>query len=230
MIYITGDTHGEYYRIWEFCSLCETTQNDILIILGDAGINYYLDDEDDSLKSELSLLPITLFCVHGNHEERPHNISSYEEKLWHEGLVFFEENYPNLLFAKDGEIYDIDGKKAITIGGAYSVDKYFRMRGGIPWFDSEQPEEYTKDFVESKLQKANWKVDFVFSHTCPLKFVPTDVFLPMIDQRTVDQSTEIWLDGIEEKLEYQQWYFGHFHCDRQIGKATILYEEIMELV
>lgn len=86
------------------------------------------------------MLPITFFCVHGNHEERPENISTYEEKRWHEGMVYFEEEYPNILFAMDGEIYDFDGEKAIVIGGAYSVDKYKRLSNGQPWFDSEQPD------------------------------------------------------------------------------------------
>jgi len=39
-----------------------------MIILGDAGINYYLYERDYELKEQLAQLPITLFCVHGNHE------------------------------------------------------------------------------------------------------------------------------------------------------------------
>lgn len=50
------------------------------------------------MKEELSQLPITFFCIHGNHEERPYNISTYEEKQWRGGLVFHEEEYLNLLF------------------------------------------------------------------------------------------------------------------------------------
>lgn len=198
--------------------------------MGDVGVNYYLDANDDQLKEELSQLPITFFCIHGNHEERPYNISTYEEKQWRGGLVFYEEEYPNLLFAEDGEIYDFDGKKAIVIGGAYSVDKFYRLRNGLPWFDSEQPDERTKSIVEAKLAKENWKVDVVLTHTGPLKYLPTDEFLSSIDQETVDQSTEIWLDGIEENLDYEQWFFGHFHTDRLDGDIVILFNEIMELI
>ena len=71
MIYITGDTHRDFARVEEFCEEYGTTEDDILIILGDVGINYYLDDRDDEIKEELSQLPITLLCIHGNHEERP---------------------------------------------------------------------------------------------------------------------------------------------------------------
>ncbi|GAA4077099.1 metallophosphoesterase [Amphibacillus indicireducens] len=197
--------------------------------MGDVGVNYYLDANDDQLKEELSQLPITFFCIHGNHEERSYNISTYEEKQWRGGLVFYEEEYPNLLFAEDGEIYDFDGKKAIVIGGAYSVDKFYRLRNGLPWFDSEQPDQRTKSIVEAKLDKESWEVDIVLTHTGPLKYLPTDEFLSSIDQGTVDQSTEIWLDELEEKISYKQWFFGHFHTDRLDGDIVILFNEIMEL-
>jgi len=81
----------------------------------------------------LEQLPITLFCIHGNHEERPYEIDTYEEMEWHGGMVYVEEEYPSLLFARDGEVYDFEGKKAIAIGGAYSVDKHYRLRNGLQW-------------------------------------------------------------------------------------------------
>jgi len=34
----------------------------------------------------------------------------YEEKAWHRGKVYYGEEYPNLLFAIDGAIYDFDKK------------------------------------------------------------------------------------------------------------------------
>ena len=34
MIYITGDKHGDYRDVFEFCSDHETTTDDILIVLG----------------------------------------------------------------------------------------------------------------------------------------------------------------------------------------------------
>lgn len=77
MIYITGDKHGDYRSVFDFCNKHMTTIDDIMIILGDAGINYYLNERDNVLKDSLLNLPITLFCVHGNHEERPENIKNY---------------------------------------------------------------------------------------------------------------------------------------------------------
>ncbi|MDE7297268.1 MAG: metallophosphoesterase, partial [Lachnospiraceae bacterium] len=40
MIYITGDTHGQFGRIEAFCKRFGTSKDDVMIILGDAGINF----------------------------------------------------------------------------------------------------------------------------------------------------------------------------------------------
>lgn len=41
-VFITGDTHGNFQRIIDFCEREETSKEDLMVILGDAGINYYL--------------------------------------------------------------------------------------------------------------------------------------------------------------------------------------------
>ena len=41
VIYVTGDTHGDFDRIAHFCARMKTKPSDIMIILGDAGINFY---------------------------------------------------------------------------------------------------------------------------------------------------------------------------------------------
>lgn len=228
MIYITGDTHGNFDRVFDFCDEYGTTREDILIILGDAGINFYLDERDDELKRKLSDLPITLFCIHGNHEERPYEVDGYEEMQWHGGTVCVQPEFDNLIFALDGEIFDLDGRKTIVIGGAYSVDKFYRLNYGLPWFETEQPDEIIKNYVEKQLEKANWRVDVVLSHTAPKKYEPTWSFLPNIDQSRVDKSTEIWLDKIEDKLSYDNWYLGHYHVEDRQGSVSIMYEEIEE--
>ncbi len=224
MIYITGDTHGEFARIETFCRRFETSRDDILIILGDAGINYEGGAQDQPKKEFLESLPITFFCIHGNHEQRPSTIEGYKETLWHEGIVYCEEAYPHILFAKDGEVFDFNGRQTIVIGGAYSIDKMTRLTYGYGWWPDEQPSEEIKAYVEQQLDGLGWMADVVLSHTTPLKYVPTEVFLPGIDQRTVDRSTEIWLDTIEDRLKYRKWYCGHFHTAKKIDRLEIMFD------
>ena len=137
-----------------------------------------------------------------------------------------EDDYPNLLFAKDGEIFDLEGRKAIVIGGAYSVDKYYRLRNGMNWFQDEQPSDEIKRQTEQALENCQWKVDLVLSHTCPQKYVPIEAFLPGLDQSMVDHSTEEWLDTIEDRLDYQSWYCGHWHIDKRIDKLHFMMRSV----
>lgn len=225
MVYLTGDTHGDFRRIKQFCFKVTPTLDDTLIILGDASFNYYANYRDEKAKIYASKLPITFFCIHGNHERRPTTIPTYIEKEYHGGTVWFEEAYPNILFAKDGEIYDFDGKKCIVIGGAYSVDKFYRLTMGWSWFSDEQPSPEIKRQVEEQLASVDYKVDVVLSHTCPVKYEPVETFMPNIDQSKVDRSTEIWLGEIESKLTYKKWYCGHYHIAKKIDKLQFMFDD-----
>lgn len=75
-----------------------------------------------------------------------------------------EDDYPNLLFPVDGDIFDLAGKQCIVIGGAYSIDKFYRLRWGYPWWADEHPSEDTKAYIEQQIQRH--PVNIVFSHTC----------------------------------------------------------------
>jgi 3-oxoacid CoA-transferase subunit A len=230
MVYITGDIHGQTERIIYFADRFGMTEEDIIVILGDVGANYYLNKRDKKTKEALSSIKPTILCIHGNHEARPDKIAGYETKIWNDGLVQYQPDYPNLLFAVDGALYNIDGKQCIALGGAYSVDKYYRLEKGYAWFEDEQPSDAIKNYVNNQLLSVSNKVDVVFSHTCPFKYEPKEAFLSCIDQSTVDDSTEKWLDAIEDKLDYKAWYCGHWHTDKRIDKMHFLFEgwEVLE--
>ena len=220
MIYITGDIHRDFSRIYKL----KKDSDNMLIVLGDVGINYYLNEEDKNCKEHLKKLKLKLFCVRGNHEERPENISTYKEVEMFGGKVFIEEEYPNLVFAKDGETYNIDGKKILVIGGAYSVDKQYRLLHGYKWFKDEQ---LTKEEMDTILEKVKGKhFDIVLTHTCPYKYEPREVFMQGLDQSKVDKSMEHFLDEIEENISYDKWYCGHYHTEKQVDKLEFMFGRI----
>lgn len=72
-------------------------------------------------------------------------------------------------------------------------------------------------------------MEIVLSHTCPQKYVPTEAFLPGLDQSLVDHSTEEWLDYLEDKLDYEAWFCGHWHIDKRIDKMHFLMHGIEAL-
>ncbi len=204
----------------------QPTQNDVMIVLGDAALNYFGEEKDSSRKFFVNSFPFTTFCIHGNHEMRPWEVHGIKTMEYNGGMVWYEEEYPKILYAKDGEVFDFDGFKCIVIGGAYSVDKYIRLARGWNWFDNEQPSPEIKQAVERRLDSIGRKVDIILSHTCPFKYEPIETFISGIDQTQVDTSTEEWLDTIEESVEYKKWYCGHFHTSKKTHKLQFMFEDI----
>lgn len=225
MIYYTGDIHGSAAEVIAFCNKMELTEDDIVILLGDVGANYFGNWRDTDIKAELQELPPTFFCIHGNHEMRPSTIPTYLTKEWNGGTVWYEEEYPSLLFAKDGELFTLDGQTHLVLGGAYSVDKYYRLSRGYGWWEDEQPSEEIKAACQRRIEACGHVVDIVLSHTCPYKYIPREAFLPMINQDSVDDSTERWLDSIGDSLTYKRWYCGHWHINKRIDKMHFLFHD-----
>lgn len=228
----TGDTHGGMATIARVGNIQRNMncvpEETAIIILGDAGLNFYLNNTDKKYKKLLNNQGYHIYCVRGNHEERPENIPGMvlieDENVGN--LVWFEEAYSNIRYFVDGNVYNIDNHSVLVLGGAYSVDKWYRLaRAGYArdeaetanpkkcgWFKDEclTPEEM-KVISESCAGK---KFDFVLSHTCPLSWEPSDLFLGGIDQTTVDKSMEIWMDDLKNKIDWRIWLFGHYHADR----------------
>lgn len=208
---VTGDTHGQFSR---FKSL-SPMQNLAIIILGDAGINYHLDERDLGAKRYLAKFPFTFYCVRGNHEARPSDVKGMELS-WDanvSGMVWMEDEFPNIRYFQDWGVYYIDGLRTLIIGGAYSVDKHYRIANGWKWFENEQltPREM-EECERHSVQVPQF--DLVLSHTCPRSVQPTDLFLGCIDQSSVDSTMEEWMDRLGRKLEWKIWLFGHYHADR----------------
>lgn len=244
--FITGDKHRHFGQVKKFCKDMNTRRKDVLIILGDAGFNYYDDKRDDELKKEISALNITLFCLHGNKENRPQNVGTYGFRDFCGGKVYYEPKYPNIYFAIDGQIYTFEGKKYMVVGGAHSVDKLYCLEHNTPFWYDEMPDDTVKKTVEQRLQKEGNRIYGMMTHTCPIGYLPNEMFMSTrqnakikrkprrirpakLFKPDIDRSTEIWLGELEKKLDYQVWFCGHYHIDKQIDKIQMLYHDIRPL-
>jgi len=198
---------------------------DVVILLGDVGVNYDLGKRDKGAKVSLNRLGPTFLCVHGNHEERPENILGYEIVENDMGSFYQDARYPNILFCMDGNVYTIEGRTFLVLGGAYSVDKPWRVANRWHWFESEQMDDATKTRIRER-----WfgtKVDVIVSHTCPYRYMPREAFMQGLDQNTVDNSMERFLDECEQNIAYGAWFCGHWHLYKRIDKLTFLYQDIV---
>ena len=172
MVYYTGDIHGNAKAIVAFAQYFELTESDTIVILGDVGANYYGNRRDRYCKDALARIKPTVFCIHGNHERRPDTLTGYKQKEWNSGLVWYEDGYPNLLFARDGDIFTMEGTRHLVIGGAYSVDKYYRLENDLLWFADEQPSAEIKTDVEDynldKVDPALWALEGLAAALLPV--------------------------------------------------------------
>lgn len=199
-----------------------------IIILGDAGLNFYLNKTDKKYKKLLNSQGYHIYCVRGNHEQRPELIANMhlENDSNVGNMTWVEEDYPNIRYFVDGGNYVIGGHPVLVIGGAYSVDKYWRLiRAGYSkndgdiadpkkcgWFKDECLTQ--EEMIAIQESNKGKKFDFIFTHTAPIDWEPTDLFLGCIDQTTVDKSMEYWLNNLKETFDWGVWCFGHYHADR----------------
>ena len=220
---ITGDTHSKVAerleRIKTFAPEYVPEETGI-IILGDAGFNYWLNNTDKKNKEKSAAFGYTIYCLRGNHEERPENLGydlETDENVG--GLVYADPHCSNIKYLLDGNIYQINGFKCLAIGGAYSVDKWYRLQRAAMngqsfsgWFEDEQLNDWEKNAIFNQIKGEHF--EFVFPHTAPFSWEPTDLFLSGIDQSHVDKSMEEWLEEVKNNIYWDTWCFGHYHADR----------------
>ena len=203
-----------------------------VIILGDVGLNYHKTKHDWKNKHKAASYGYTLYCLRGNHEDRFSNTKTeiiYQHDPNVGGMIMWEDEFPNIKYFLDWvNSYIIMGKHVLTIPGAYSVDKWYRLQNDWMWFPDEQLT--AEEMQEAEDEFAGGEFDLVLSHTCPYSWMPTDLFLSMIDQSTVDKSMELWMNEFKDKIDWDLWCFAHYHTDRiERPGVEIFYQEVEDL-
>ena len=207
MIYITGDTHGDRARFVENnMGDNEWTSDDYLIVCGDFT---YVFRNNDSEKEFLDYLekekPYTICFCDGNHENFP-AIFSYPEEEWNGGRI--HRIRKNIFHLMRGQIFEIEGKKVFTFGGAYSMDRYKRKLGISYWNDELPSDTEYKETVKNLKEHDN-KVDIIITHTAPREIIRRMGYYPDVH----DMELTGFLEWIMYEVNFQNWYFGHWHTD-----------------
>ena len=218
---LVSDTHGDFSRFYKLNEAVPEDEVWGVIILGDAGLNFWLNKRDNKNKYRIcdKYPKLRFYCVRGNHEARPEDVEGME-LLWDDEVgdkVYWQPEFPNIKYFIDGFEYNINGYKTLVCGGAYSVDKYWRLEkqaagfyGG--WFANEQLDANERALIDELVEGQTY--DLILTHTCPWSWEPRDLFLNCVDQSSVDASMEIWMDQLKEKMIWGVWLCGHFHDDR----------------
>lgn len=252
MIYTTGDTHAQFDRRFKaksFPEQKEMTKDDYLIICGDFGGIWARGGESNSEKHWLDWFndrSYTLLFIDGNHENFD-RLEEYPQKEWKGGKV--QVIRPSIYHLMRGQVYEIDGKKIFTFGGASSHDlsgglldpedpDYLRKKRElereyepyrikhISWWEQELPSEEEMQEGLDNLQKHNNTVDFIITHCCSTS---TQQEMGVSAKYAPDKLTD-YFDRIKKMVNYKKWIFGHYHDNTKVnGKEILIYEQIMRL-
>ena len=244
MIYITGDTHGNWMRRLNrraFPEQRNMTREDFVIICGDFGI------WDDSKEERYNLnwlegKSFTTLFVDGNHENFD-LLNGYPISEWHGGKIRVIR--PHIFHLMRGQVFDIGGKRFFTFGGACSHDmkdgileigdprikrwrnswqRRFRINH-ISWWKEEMPCEAEFEEGRRNLERAGWEVDFIVTHcTASSTQALAGGWLYQPDALTD------YLEEIRQKCRYRRWFFGHYHDNRNVTERDLmLYEQIIRI-
>ena len=215
-IYVTGDIHGYPIRLSDE-SLKENgiplSKNDKLIVCGDFGLPWYNDFEDIQCLEWLSQKTFEILFVDGNHENFD-LLNKFPVCERYGGKVHVLRN--NIFHLMRGEVYEIEDKTFLAFGGATSADKYLRVEH-IDWWTEEVSNEEEQSNAIRNLERVNFNVDYVITHTAPIRFVDK---LSVHSQNASECPVVKFLDEISERLEWRRWYFGHFHIDFCVNETV----------
>ena len=117
-----------------------------------------------------------------------------------------------------GQVFNIEGKRFFTYGGALSYYEKYR-HVGQDWWLQELPDEDKLREGFRNLNKWNKMVDYVITHDCPthlLNDLPPYSRKPQTYGLKICESSE-HLETISRLIKIKRWYFGHYHLNRRFG-------------
>ena len=223
MIYVTGDCHGNFARFEQkhFSEQANMTKDDAVIIAGDFGGVWFGDSRDDETLDWLERLPFTLAFVCGNHENYD-ALERYPVAEWHGGKV--HRVRPHVLHLMRGQIFELEGCRFFTMGGAKSHDTNHRINH-ISWWRQELPSDEEYSEALQNLERYNWQVDYIITHCAP-----TSIALAGSRHNEADRLTD-FLQEVRERVTYHYWLFGHYHDNKAIDeKHILLWEQIVRVI
>ncbi|MDE5764961.1 MAG: metallophosphoesterase [Ruminococcus sp.] len=219
MIYVTGDTHGDFSRFKD-PQMKKLKKNDILIICGDFGFIWDGTRKEKSVLKKIADLGYTVAFIDGCHENFD-LLESFPVTGWNGGKA--RVIAPNLVHLMRGQIYTINGKKIFTFGGGHSQDIEFRRDG--KWWKREQPSHDEIMQAIDNLESYGNAVDYVITHEPPATVkdcLGVDVF-----QRL---EVHALFEEITASCRYEKWFFGKCHIDKHIPmKFYGVFNKIMPL-
>lgn len=229
MIFITGDTHNRIdiskLNTKNFPIQRELTKDDYVIVCGDFGFVWDGGKNDQYWLDWLESRSFTTLWIDGNHENFD-LLEEYPVEEWNGGRV--RKIRESVIHLSRGEVFNIDGLKFFTFGGARSTDQEYRIPGRS-WWPQEMPTKEEMNRGMENLESHGNRVDYILTHTAPLRFV-TSMIIGDINDEKDEKVFCNYLDDIYERVEFKKWFCGHYHLDRSLDvDFRAVFEDILEV-
>ena len=109
------------------------------------------------------------------------------------------------------------------------MDRVWRTEG-LDWWPCELPSESEYDNARANLERNDWRVDYVISHTCATDMLSRTLWPDTGWNHPETDRLTGFFNELEEKLSYKRWYYGHFHRDRNLDdRHTVLFEQVVRI-
>ncbi len=221
MILFTGDMHGEISRFYEINkNYPDLGSEDCLIVCGDFGFIFRNDTIEHAKLDDLSSVPYTICFIDGNHENF-NILNSFPVEQWNGGKV--NKIRQNIIHLMRGQVFNVSGKTIFTMGGAYSIDRCFRHLNESYW-EEEIPTDAEYKEASKNLKSVDFKVDYIITHTAPRELILKMGYHP--DKHDAELSG--FLEWVMYETQFSDWFFGHWHVDRDYGKMHALWFRVIE--
>ena len=204
------------------------TKEDYVIILGDFGFIWKLQEDktEQYWKQIFNSKHFTTLFIDGNHDNHHRLNNDFPIEMWNGGKI--HRITDNIIHLMRGQVFTINNIKFFTMGGAESIDKAYRTEG-LSWWRNEIPSYNEINEGIDNLKQYGWKVDYVLTHTAPRHIMQEMVYEHIITYIGKDPTTKA-LQEITAMINYNHWFFGHFHADMDIdNQHTCLYNRIIEI-
>ena len=220
MIYVTGDLHGDFER-FSAKALRKLKKGDTLICCGDFGFLWEGGKAEERALKKIGRFPFTTLFVDGAHEN--HEALQALPVTEYAGAAAHQLG-KRLYHLLRGGILELEGKRIFVFGGGESSDRDLREENRSWWYQELPTVEEIAAGRQALEEKGNL-VDAVITHEAPGKIRR---FLSMDDREY--HYLNAFLDEINQKAAFSQWYFGFFHLDKKITPLhTAVYREVIPL-
>lgn len=231
---LAGDTHGDLAHLNMLLAMAQKHECDAVVQLGDFG--YWEHHGDgvttlDKLSQWFTKADIPLYWLDGNHE----NHTLLRRKYQTEEATGPVEIRDHVLYLRRGLRWVWDDVRFLAIGGAYSIDKQWRVEemnkrllNKARYYQDEDsdlealkerfalwwPEEMITD-TEVERAIEGGEVDVVFSHDAPAFIDLNTYFAQRGEHFFKDEENTLrnrqQLTRVFDAVRPRFWYHGHYH-------------------